>query len=55
MKSIAGSIVTLSGAMILTFGHYRDDAIMMIGTIAMIAGVVIIVGDRNNPGPQSDA
>lgn len=47
MKSIAGSIVTFSGAMILTFGHFRDDAIMMIGSIAMIVGAGIIFTDKS--------
>ena len=54
MKSIAGSIVTLSGALILTFGHYRDDAIMMIGTIAMIVGAVIIFTDKPEQKKQED-
>lgn len=45
MKSIAGSIVTLSGAMILTFGNYRDDAIMMIAVVTMIVGAVVILKD----------
>lgn len=54
MKSIAGSIVTLSGAMILTFGHYRDDMIMMIGTIAMIVGVGIIIADKSGLKKSDD-
>jgi hypothetical protein len=45
MKSIAGSIVTLSGAMILTFRKYHDDAIMLIAVVTMIVGAVVILKD----------
>lgn len=54
MKSIAGSIVTLSGTMILTFGNYRDDAIMFIAVVTMIVGAVIIIMDKSGQKKSDD-
>ena len=50
MKSIAGSIITLSGAMIVTFGQYQDDTLMMLSLALMITGVTIIFMDK--PGKK---
>ena len=54
MKSIAGSIVTLSGALILTFGNYREDTIMLIAIITMIVGAVIILKDKSEEEKSED-